>query len=240
MPRDAGAYGSPVSPKPDERALSEGGRLPVAGSLAASPGPPLPRQSIRSRRRRHQALAPPRVSQRRGRTSPPAVISTTSGPIRSRDVAADDRHAVTPRQARASIHEIFDVRNQPRAGQHQRNDRPPRRRGHGCQVAEIHGQRLVTDVRRASRTPGSTCTPSTTASVVTTSRSLRVDSITAASSPGPTTTLAGGLGSRSRILARSARSPSSETVNAALSVVEWSHCRVDVPLCRVGRTAEPA
>src|SRR5688572_1294374 len=73
--------------------------------------------------------------------------------------------------------------------------------------------------------------PSTRASVVSTSNEPRAGRITAASSPGPTTTH-GGVARREVIRAMSARSPREETVE----------CRKNekAPLCRVGRSNEPA
>jgi hypothetical protein len=73
--------------------------------------------------------------------------------------------------------------------------------------------------------------PSTRASVVSTSNVPRAGRITAASSPGPTTTH-GGVARRDVIRAMSARSPREETVE----------CRknANAPLCRVGRSNEPA
>ena len=53
------------------------------------------------------------------------------------------------REGRQSIHQIFDVRHEPRAGQHQREQRPAGRRRHRRQVAQIDRERLVPDVRRA-------------------------------------------------------------------------------------------
>ena len=95
--------------------------------------------------------APPRVSQRRGATSPPAVTSTTSRAIGARDISADHRDAVASREGRQSIHKIFDVRHQPRAGQHQREQRPAGRRRHRRQVTQIDRERLVPDVRRGRK-----------------------------------------------------------------------------------------
>src|SRR5689334_5019770 len=73
--------------------------------------------------------------------------------------------------------------------------------------------------------------PSTRASVVSTSSAPRAGLMTAASSPGPTTTH-GGMARRDVILAMIARSPREETVE----------CRKNekAPLCRVGRSNEPA
>ena len=119
-----------------------------------SVGPPGPHHLNTGRRRADRsadpqsspAAAPPRVSHRRDSTSPPAVTSTTSGPSVLRDVAADHRHAVAPGQRRQAIHERFDVGHEPRAGQHQRQQRPSGRGGHRRQIAQVHRQRLVANV----------------------------------------------------------------------------------------------
>lgn len=94
------------------------------------------------------------------------------------------------------------------------------------------------------------CTPSTTASVVTTRRSFLTGASTAASSPGPTSTWADGRGSRASRRARRACSPRSETVKADPGPGYASRSRgadnggpcwyIENPLCRVGRIAEPA
>ena len=99
----------------------------------------------------------------------------------------------------------------------------------------------------------SKCTPSTSASVVTTSRALRTGVRTAASSPGPTTTH-DGTARRLVMRAMSACSPRSPTVWMChgrsrtdvkpvcqiLRAARSTRCADNAPLCRVGRLLEPA
>jgi hypothetical protein len=65
------------------------------------------------------------------------------------------------------------------------------------------------------------CTPSTTVSVVTTSRSFLAGTRTAASSPGPTTTEASGRGRHARRRASNPCSPSSATVKRVSRFAVW-------------------
>jgi hypothetical protein len=59
--------------------------------------------------------------------------------IGPRDVAANHRHAVPAGQRRQSVNDLFDLAFLHRRRQHQREQRPTRRRGHGGEITEING-----------------------------------------------------------------------------------------------------
>ncbi len=133
-------------------------------------------------------------------------------------------------------------------GQHQRQQRRAGPGAHGRQVAQIDGERAVSDgVRRHE--------PAVEVDAVD-QRVGREDVevprsglTTAASSPGPTTTHEG-MASREVMRSMSARSPmgtewmSARWRRAPASDTAWGEGRADAeeyaPLCRVGRSSEPA
>ena len=113
---------------------------------AASPDLPPRRRWSRSHTARRPARPPLRVRIRRGLTEPTTVTSTTSGPgdrVMLPPASATPVAAAT--SSRPSSRPSTSARGSA-GGKHEREQREPRRRTHGGDVADVDGERLVADV----------------------------------------------------------------------------------------------
>ena len=203
----------------------------ISSPAAAAPIDPLTQSSSPGR-------PPLRGNTRRGLASPTAVTSTTSGPgLRVRLPPMTSQPNCCPSAALAPT--IASTSTTCRS--------PGRTRDSNAHtgLAPMAAKSLkLTASARCPMSAGaeyrrSKCTPSTCASVVSTVYALRVGATTAASSPIPMTRLAFRrpvVLNRAWILASKARSPSSDTVTPGPRAKEGGR----IPLCRVGRIAEPA
>ena len=175
-------------------------------------------------------------------------------PRRARDVAADRASTLVARLPARASHRSADRTPRSPVTAEAPARAVPRE---ACAPIAARSLRLTASARWPIASGGtnrrSKCTPSTCASVVSTSNAPRTGSIAAASSPGPTTThgavvsalsdasderMLTAIGHCARIQSR--RCDRANRVRAMLPTRPGEQIRGSAPLCRVGRSNEPA